>query len=86
MSSRFPHLSQPRARRDLSSAIVRAVDAMPPTLRQVFSWVHYEDLPEQEIARRLGLSRASEARALLKEANQFLYESLRTFRQRRLAC
>jgi RNA polymerase sigma-70 factor (ECF subfamily) len=54
-----PSLS-PEARLDAQEALSRftaALDALPPRCRQVFVMRRFEDLHQEEIARRLGISR-----------------------------
>ena len=73
-------------RGDLSSSILRALESMPPHLREVFSLRHYKGASEAEIADKLGLGHEGEARALLRQADRLLYKSLRALRLRKRNC
>ncbi|CAN2535553.1 putative+RNA+polymerase+sigma+factor+FecI [Methylocapsa aurea] len=56
----FPGASSPEARLEAEEAMKRfssALDALPPRCRQVFVMRRFEDLHQEEIARRLGISR-----------------------------
>jgi len=55
-----PGVQSPEARLEAEEAMKRfaaALDALPPRCRQVFVMRRFEDLHQEEIARRLGISR-----------------------------
>lgn len=47
------------ARRRMREALVREVEALPPTLRDVFMMQAIEGLPTEEVCRRLGITEAN---------------------------
>lgn len=67
------------ARRRMREALVREIEALPPTLREVFVMQALEGLPTDEVCRRLGISEAN-CWVRLHRARKRLSERMREHR------
>ena len=67
------------ARRRMREALVREVEALPPTLRDVFMMQAIEGLPTEEVCRRLGITEAN-CWVRLHRARKRLSERMREHR------
>ncbi|MEN9315515.1 MAG: polymerase sigma factor YlaC [Pseudomonadota bacterium] len=67
------------ARRRMRDALIREVEALPPTLREVFMLQAIEGLPTDEVCRRLGITEAN-CWVRLHRARKRLSERMRVHR------
>lgn len=67
------------ARRRMRDALIREVEALPPTLREVFMLQAIEGLPTEEVCRRLGITEAN-CWVRLHRARKRLSERMREHR------